>query len=304
MSDYAQDIPLDVAHDAHRGTSFVPEKRAEQERTNYANILTGDLENLSKLATTDEKRATLAAEFERYRTGYRSHYLAYLRSRAGMMSTMIAGPSNFPVRRQEKMNRTERKRSDELVEFRRRALEAIRKTLCPEAAPIMAGDSDAVERLRQAITEAEAEQERRKEVNRAYVLFLKDPASLDAAELRDKDKDFVRRHKPEFSFDRLPFPPYSLTNNSANIRRMKKRLEQIVAAKATPAVEVEGTAARLEDCPADNRVRLFFPGKPDVEVRTRLKSSGFRWTPSLGCWQAYRNTNAMATAQEVAGAKL
>lgn len=39
---------------------------------------------------------------------------------------------------------------------------------------------------------------------------------------------------------------------------------------------------------------------PDT-VRDRLKRSGFRWTPSLGCWQAYRNDRSIRLAQEFAG---
>jgi hypothetical protein len=58
---------------------------------------------------------------------------------------------------------------------------------------------------------------------------------------------------------------------------------------------VEGKGGvRVEDAPADNRIRLYFPDKPDEVTRSALKARGFRWTPSLGCWQAYRNPSAMA----------
>jgi hypothetical protein len=57
---------------------------------------------------------------------------------------------------------------------------------------------------------------------------------------------------------RIGFADFELTNN-ANIRRMKTRLACVEKAPATPATEQEGARARLEDCPAKNRVRLFYP---------------------------------------------
>jgi hypothetical protein len=105
---------------------------------------------------------------------------------------------------------------------------------------------------------------------------------------------------PDFC-GRVGFADYQLKNNGSEIRRLKARLAEVERAKSEPASELEGERARLEDCPADNRVRLHFPGKPPAEVRERLKRSGFRWAPSLGCWQAYRNHNAIEVAKREAG---
>ena len=107
--------------------------------------------------------------------------------------------------------------------------------------------------------------------------------------------------QPDFC-GRIGFPDYELTNNNANIRRMRERLAGIERAQATPETVREGKEARLEDCPAENRVRLFFPGKPGLELRVKLKANGFRWAPSLGCWQSYRNPRSLQIAAEIADA--
>lgn len=270
---FENDIPMQAAQDAHRGTSFSPERRGEQEREAYGNTMRGDWSTLYELANTEEKRAALVGEFARYRAGYKARTLAELASKSRCMSTMIAGPANFNVRRAEKQNESAHNRLRELIEFRERALKAIRRTLCPEEAPIMTGDADAGERLAEKIRAAESDRDMMKGAN---------------AEAR-------RLKQPQ------PFPSYKFTNLGANIRRMKERAAHIEKLKAIPAATRQGSAARVEDAPQDNRIRLFFPGKPAEDVRAELKRRGFRWTPSLGCWQAYRNYSAMEAARKLAG---
>jgi hypothetical protein len=302
MIDPASDIPLELARRAHSGTSFSPERRADQERSSYANTLAGDYASLSEYATSDDKRATLDEEFRRYRAGYRARYLAYLGARSRCMSTMITGGSNFPVERQRRRNAHADKKTDELLSFRTRALAAIRKALCPELRPIMAGDADATHRLAEKITKAKALQSTMRAANNA---IRKHARSGETAQVTALVALGISEHnarellKPDF-MGRIGFAPYQLTNNNANIRRMESRLGAVSVSQATPATEEHGQAARLEDCPAENRVRLFFPGKPSAEVRSRLKRVGFRWTPSIGCWQAYRNTAALSAARREA----
>jgi hypothetical protein len=216
---------------------------------------------------------------------------------------MIAGPSNFPVRQMEKRNRVVDARRTELLEFLPRAKDAILKKLHPEWRPIMAGDDNAVERLEEKIAKAEALQKRMKACNLAIRKHKKagTDAQVAALVVLGLSEAVARKLlEPDFC-GRIGFADFELTNNGANIRRMKERLVSVGRAKVAEASEVEGENARLEDCPADNRVRLFFPGKPAEDVRADLKRSGFRWTPSLGCWQAYRNYGTVAKAKVLAG---
>lgn len=299
---FADDIPHATAQAAYSGISFTPEKRATQTRDDYAATLASDYAEL-KASIGPEMQATLDAEFARYREGYRKRYLAKLASDSRCVSWMIAGPSNFPVRRMEKRNRVAHKRLEELLDFRKRALDAIYKTLHPELRPIMSGDSDAVERLRAKIEQAERQQERMKTANSIIRKFFKDkPAGVAALVAVGWTDEQARRLLTEPDcFGGYGFASFELTNNGANIRRMRERLAALERAKTAPEVQVEGDKARVEDCPAENRVRLFFPGKPDADVRGRLKSGGFRWAPSLGCWQAYRHPHTMAIARKEAG---
>lgn len=301
---FLNDIPLDLAVRSKAGISFNPEKRGEQIREGYADTLAQDYAGFQKvIESKPDMQAALDAEFERYRQGYRQRYLAMLHSDSRIVSTMIAGPSNFPVRQMEKRNNVAHKRLEEVISFRERARSAITKTLCPELRPIMSGDSDAVERLREKLSEAEKLQERMKTANTIIRKHFKDkPQGATALQSAGFTEGQARRMMTEPDcFGGYGFASFELTNNGANIRRMKERLSGLEKAKVAPAVEVEGQNARLEDSPAENRIRIFFPGKPSAEIRSRLKSNGFRWSPTIGCWQAYRNYNAIECAKREAG---
>jgi len=118
------------------------------------------------------------------------------------------------------------------------------------------------------------------------------------AELGFTDAQINKLFTPDFC-GRLGFPDYETKNNNANIRRLKGRIEVInnTAGTETRIAEKGDGSVRMEDNAEDNRIRLYFKGKPADTVRQALKHAGFRWTPSLGCWQAYRNANARYYAE-------
>ena len=104
--------------------------------------------------------------------------------------------------------------------------------------------------------------------------------------------------EPDFC-GRLGFPDYAIKNNGANIRRLKKRLEDIEAhADDETSTQTIGDIEIIDNV-EDNRVQIMFPGKPSAETRKQLKARGFRWAPSVGAWQRHRNAWALQIAQEI-----
>ncbi|HEX7261954.1 MAG TPA: hypothetical protein VF258_09075 [Luteolibacter sp.] len=302
--DFSADIPLELAIRAHSGTSHSPERRGESEVSDYAQTLSADLVAFSALAEKSGTGDVLAELFPKYRDAFKRCTLAHLAAKSHCISTMIAGGSNFPVRRAEKANATEHRRLDELLNCRKLWRKRILKAIAPNTdGPIMSGDADAGERLTDKIAKAEAAQVMMKQANAAIRKHKKAGPEAQVAALVALGVSAARAGlllQPD-SCGRIGFADFELTNNNANIRRMKARLATVEKAHAAPATEQEGAKARLEDCPADNRVRLFYPGKPDADTRATLKSSGFRWAPSLGCWQAYRNNRSLPMARDLAG---
>jgi hypothetical protein len=157
---------------------------------------------------------------------------------------------------------------------------------------ISSDDPEAVVKLREELAKLEAMQARMKAINTAHKQFLKDAASLDKSTLSDKDKEKIRHYKPAYSWEPHPYPPYSMSNNNANMSRIKKRiatLGMVAASSDQDDKEHDCGAYRVVECFADNRVRVFFPGKPSDVVRSVLKRNGFRWSPDAGAWQRMLN---------------
>lgn len=166
-------------------------------------------------------------------------------------------------------------------------------------AGISSDDPEAVEKLREKIASAEAAQERMKQLNKIVKAALK--AGVTADSTAKELAPWIERGAegatpgwgegamrklltPDFC-GRYGFPSYSLTNNNANIRRIKQRLEQLERTRNRESKNYEFDGLRVAENIEDNRVQFLFDGKPAAEVRAILKQQGFRWAPSVGAWQ-------------------
>lgn len=293
------DIPGAVAARAFQGTSFSPEKRAASYRNDYAQTLASDYEDFRRQAEKGGTLDKLEEAFARYRAGYAGRYNAWLNSHSRCISWMITGPSGFPTHRAKKWNEAAHKRMGEVIGYRERVKRAILRELRPDLRPIMAGDADAIDRLAVELASLERNQVVMKAANAAIRKHAKAGQQAQALALVDlgfsPDQAAELLNPPHYRG--VGFASFRLTNNGANIRRVRQRLEHLEKMHALPVQKAQGSGVRVELDPPANRVRLFFEGKPDAETRERLKTSGFRWTPSLEAWQAYINHRTQELAQ-------
>lgn len=123
------DVNLQLAIRAHSGTSHTPERRGESEVAAYVEHMNEFNAKLAAVADTDERMAEAVAQSERYRENYIKRLSAVWSSRSRMMSTMITGPANFPVHRQEKIWRAYENKSTELFAWQGRAVVAAIKAI-------------------------------------------------------------------------------------------------------------------------------------------------------------------------------
>jgi len=304
------EIPYQRAHAAYSGVSFDPEERAAQVQKSYADHLRDVSTDLFSRVIGDEEKEGLCLELmEDYRRGYRKRYLAYLDAKSRTLSWMITGRSNFPLARNRKAMNVEDKRLKELFDWSRRAYGRIRNTLNPRS--ISSDRPDAVILLEQKIEAAEHRQVRMKAANKIVKKKgLSDVARIArlVSELKYSESSAKRLLEKDFA-GRIGYPSYELTNNNANIRRMKDRVKQLEGEQARPTIErevitPEGLKVLVTDNAEDNRVQLEFDGKPLADIRKKLKANGFKWARSIGVWQRLRNNSARWAAGEVLDVKI
>lgn len=215
---------------------------------------------------------------------------------ARVPSILIAGGSNFNIRAKEKQNAA--RDSNEARYAQVQGL--LSKIKSVGMGGIMSDDKNAVEKLSAKLAALEAMQDKMKAVN-AY--YRKHKTLVGCPELTDEARLRLESGMSGSVHD-APYPSWALSNNNANIRRIKERLaglekEAQRAAENVDADPVEGDGYKLVENTELGRIQFIFEGKPDESTRALLKANGFKWAPSQGAWQRMLNDHGRYAAQKV-----
>lgn len=166
---------------------------------------------------------------------------------------------------------------------------------------ISSDDSDAVEKLTAKVAALQELQERMKAANK----IIKSSKHSDEGkiyllveEMKYTPAQASKLLAPDYA-GRIGYPSYALTNNNANMRTAKERLERLVKQQNTQDEEKEYGDIKIVHNATENRVQIFFPDKPADAVRTELKGCGFKWAPSNGCWQAFYSNRSKYMAERI-----
>ena len=166
---------------------------------------------------------------------------------------------------------------------------------------IYGDDPEAITKVSAKIAELEANQESMKASNKIIKSTkLSDGEKVEALQKNGHSIESAKEILSPQRWRGAGYQGYELTNNSANIRRMRQRLERLerslLAAadkgdeeKEYPEHDMTVITARSID-----RLQLCFEGKPSGDVRKILKSNGFRWSPSSTAWQRHLGNSSYA----------
>ena len=211
-------------------------------------------------------------------------------------SVLIAGGSNFPTRKKEKQNAARDKNYGEWKDIQG-ILEKIRST---GMGGISADDPDAVKKLNAKLEKLTKTQETMKAVNAYY----RKHKSLEGCP--ELDSEAIEKLKARMEIRGVqdkPYPSWALSNNNAEIRRIKERIQSLFVNKDKLYTGWEFAGGKAEINVKDNRLQLFFDDKPDGKIRDELKANGFRWSPKALAWQRQLNSNAIYAADAVSSIK-
>ena len=166
------------------------------------------------------------------------------------------------------------------VEATERAEEFARRAAAIGTGGVSSDDPDAVTKLRDQLADLTAEQERNKGINAAIRKHKTETERMTAIMALGVPKELAHDLlHPRFSTE-LGVPKYRLTNNSANMRRIEKRITELLAANERFDRTIEGVGYIYKEDASDNRVMFEFASKPDKATRVLLQQNGFKWSPT------------------------
>lgn len=242
---------------------------------------------------TEEER--IQRLFDRFVDKLAANINASNSNTASCPSVMIAGGSNFPVHKKEKQN----KRSDKLSaewEYIMQIPDKIRDI--GNSTAIYSDEDDAIERLEEKAEKYRAFLEEMKKRNAHY---RKHGTMKGYDDLMDEEAEKLDR-EIQSSFYKVPYPSYDLTSARQKIKAAEERAEQLRKLKAKAEQPAEDKYPHVDGVEVEEnaeamRIQLFFNGKPSEEIRTILKSNGFRWSPSFGAWQRQLTENGKSATK-------
>ena len=212
---------------------------------------------------------------------------------ARMPSYLITGGGNFNVGKKQKQNAARDRNHQEWQEIQS-ILDRIRST---GRGGISSDDPNSIQKLTAKLESLEKSQETMKAVNAYYRKnkTLEGCPALTAEQISELKADMKRFPHLEGK----PYPTWSLSNNNAEIRRVKERIEELTKRQEGGFVGWDFNGGEVKANIADNRLQIFFEEKPDEDTRSELKQNGFKWSPKASAWQRQLTPNAYYAADRI-----
>lgn len=264
---------------------------------------------------TDEQTELIVQRATSYKSLIEEAYNDNLYRRSNIVPVNIAGPSNYPADKMNKLMDAHMKSENMWIEKMNRFIDNtfnMIENLTPvekviedygngkrSSEPISSSDPHALEKLTAKLEYSTNLQSEMKKANAHYrkndtMAGYKDLTDIESTKM---DEDI----RGGYSFNQQPYPSFMLTNNNANMKTIKKRIESIASHRTEQ--KIQGYKFDGGEVVANyeiDRLQIFFDEKPDEEMRKTLKGSAFRWSPkNNNAWQRQLTSNAIYSAKRI-----
>lgn len=216
LDNIENDIPIETAINAHRGTSFTPEKRGEARIKEYVETLKNHYNKLFPLANSVEKQKILEDMFSTFREGFKKRKLDILNTESRTISPMISGRGNFPVSRNNKILESLDNKYKELTDFEEKTINKIKNTLSIKT----------INEKQSTLDQLKKDQLNMKEANKIIKKGGDLKTMTDALKgLGYDDKTIVELITGDFA-GRKGFPPFRLTSINNKIKTLTEAINK------------------------------------------------------------------------------
>lgn len=293
-----KELDKDLLRTAWYGVSFDPEKRADRFESEYKETLEIFYENVKNADITEEQKAEC---LEYWENRLYNQAMKYISMQSRCMSAMVVGPAKFPVKSQEKKHNSAMKAIDDY-------LYTVNKMTTMKI-------------FERYMTK---EQKQSKVDENAFRLIAWDIAEFIKFKIHGLTLDSNNWTFNAFPHLKGKFTTQAKNGNFGTCEKVLEVLKEHLAkgvkiqknidilqgildeyknkeseVKESKEYEIDGV--EVVENTADDRLQLFFDGKPEQEMINKLKANGFRWSPKNKAWQRQLTDNARIALKRVLG---
>lgn len=226
---------------------------------------------------------------------------AYNRNQASYPSQFISGASGFNMRKHNKQMAREKSLWEEYDQIKG----YLHKIKSIGTGAVDLADPHAREMLEDQLQRLQKQLDDGKALNayyRKHKSFVGFPG-LDEAAAAKLSAEFTATRERCPWIDK-PFADYELASLRGKIKRVQSRIDELN--QRQQAAEQPDTGTKFDGGEIvrnieQDRLQILFDDKPDDEMRSKLKSNGFRWSPRNQAWQRQLTDNAERAARQVLG---
>lgn len=157
---------------------------------------------------------------------------------------------------------------------------------------ISSDNPDAIDELREKLGKLQKKHSQLKEIRADFRRWLKNKK----IEITEKRREIFEK---AVELNVVPVESYELQYLNREMKRLKDRIETLETLSKMKTETWKIGPVEICANVEENRVQIFFPGKPDEPVRNDLKRNGFRWSPKAGAWQRQLTKWAVRLAMEI-----